>query len=227
MSNLAIRCASLATLVLGAPITWAQTCGQQFTFDMSPWFPDGVWGEAISLTTIQGEIINARVDATFVSNEENPWSMFANFELPTGITGVDSQTGGWKGVGTFTTSFETEALNGVLASPDGGPYVTWFLVWGGGTPSKLPDGTLVLSPMDGYFETLKLTITLADCHAGDVNANMNVDVDDLLIVINNWGQCDDGEECIADLTGNGVVDVDDLLIVINNWGNYWCPPPFC
>ena len=51
--------------------------------------------------------------------------------------------------------------------------------------------------------------------AGDVNSDAVIDVDDLLAVINAWGNCP--APCDADLTGNGVVDVDDLLLVINNW----------
>ena len=53
---------------------------------------------------------------------------------------------------------------------------------------------------------------------GDVDLNGVVDVDDLLMLINAWGQCPaPPEACPADLDGNLVVDVDDLLMVINNW----------
>jgi hypothetical protein len=49
-----------------------------------------------------------------------------------------------------------------------------------------------------------------------------VDVDDLLIVINAWGNCLFPEyECPGDVDGNDVIDVDDLLAVINAWGG--CP----
>jgi hypothetical protein len=51
----------------------------------------------------------------------------------------------------------------------------------------------------------------------DITGNNIVDVDDLLLVINNWG----AKGGVADITGNGMVDVDDLLAVINAWGN--CP----
>ena len=44
-----------------------------------------------------------------------------------------------------------------------------------------------------------------------------MDVDDLLLVINNWGSCGLGI-CEADITYNGIVAVDDLLAVINAWG---------
>jgi hypothetical protein len=58
---------------------------------------------------------------------------------------------------------------------------------------------------------------------GDINGDDIVDVDDLLAVINAWGECKKGKDCIADISppvppvGDGVVDVDDLLLVINNW----------
>jgi hypothetical protein len=53
-----------------------------------------------------------------------------------------------------------------------------------------------------------------------------VDVDDLLVVINGWGDCPVPPiPCQADVAplgaGDGVVDVDDLLVIINGWGP--CP----
>jgi hypothetical protein len=60
--------------------------------------------------------------------------------------------------------------------------------------------------------TLVISCGLPSCPA-DVTGNGIVDVDDLLAVINNWGNLGQG-----DITGNGIVDVDDLLAVINGWG---------
>jgi hypothetical protein len=74
----------------------------------------------------------------------------------------------------------------------------------GGSQGETGSGSVTFS----CFETCE----------GDANVNGIVDVDDLLMVINNWGNCDADETCLGDLTGNGVVDVDDLLEVINNWG---------
>jgi len=58
-----------------------------------------------------------------------------------------------------------------------------------------------------------------DC-SGDINNDGSVDVDDLLAVINAWGDCP--PPCSADVApppaGDGVVNVDDLLLVINHWG---------
>lgn len=41
-----------------------------------------------------------------------------------------------------------------------------------------------------------------------------VNIDDLLALINSWGDC---LGCPADLNKNAVVNVDDLLQVINGW----------
>ena len=68
--------------------------------------------------------------------------------------------------------------------------------------------------------------TLAPPCLGDIAPagapNAEVDVDDLLQVINNWGKCADATDCpedIAPVGGNNVVDVDDLLTIINGWGS--------
>jgi hypothetical protein len=45
-----------------------------------------------------------------------------------------------------------------------------------------------------------------------------VNIDDLLLVINNWGA---GFGNPADATGDWTVNIDDLLLVINSWGP--CP----
>src|SRR5262249_50779408 len=54
-----------------------------------------------------------------------------------------------------------------------------------------------------------------------------VDIDDLLLVINSWGNCPQpcppasDSSCPADVDDNCHVDIDDLLRVINSWGE--CP----
>jgi hypothetical protein len=56
----------------------------------------------------------------------------------------------------------------------------------------------------------------------DVTGNGVVNIDDLLGVINGWGNCTPpcsaGSGCPADVTDNCVVNIDDLLGVINEWG---------
>jgi hypothetical protein len=54
-----------------------------------------------------------------------------------------------------------------------------------------------------------------DSCAGDVNSDGNVDVNDLLIVIDQWGMTNSP----ADINADGIVDLHDLLIVIAEWGD--------
>ena len=50
---------------------------------------------------------------------------------------------------------------------------------------------------------------------GDVTGDGEVSVDDLLVVIGDWG-CS-GSSCSGDANGDGYRNVDDLLLVIANW----------
>lgn len=50
--------------------------------------------------------------------------------------------------------------------------------------------------------------------SGDLNGDGVVAVDDLLVLLAAWGQCDG---CAEDLNEDGTVDVDDLLILLANW----------
>ena len=49
---------------------------------------------------------------------------------------------------------------------------------------------------------------------GDYNGDEFVNIDDLLMVLGNWGNDADG----GDGDGDGDADIDDLLIVLGNWG---------
>ena len=73
------------------------------------------------------------------------------------------------------------------------------------------------SDQDGHMDDC--TGNVADI--APPGGNGVVDVDDLLAVINAWGECVNPNECPADIApigGNDAVDVDDLLTVINSWG---------
>lgn len=76
--------------------------------------------------------------------------------------------------------------------------------------------------MIGTFRTIAITVDARPIH-GDANDDGAVNVNDLLAVINNWGECaPPPEECPADVApadgGDGQVNVNDLLLVINNRG---------
>jgi hypothetical protein len=50
----------------------------------------------------------------------------------------------------------------------------------------------------------------------DINGDGYVDVNDLLILIADWGTCTDN--CAGDLNEDGTVDIEDLLVLIAAWG---------
>lgn len=117
--------------------------------------------------------------------------------------------------GTLLTTIEFEALAEASDSPidivpavgDPEDPLAITIVYDGTTPNTDVTGQLI-----------DTSITIVSPCPGDVNRDGVVNVDDLLIVLNNWGDCDDPNDCPADVTGTGVIDVDDLLIVLNSWG---------
>jgi probable HAF family extracellular repeat protein len=68
-------------------------------------------------------------------------------------------------------------------------------------------------PGFGSMEAIRLTPNPP--RAGDVDCDADVDVDDLLGVINQWGRCE--LSCDADLNIDGVVGSEDLMTVISDW----------
>ena len=53
--------------------------------------------------------------------------------------------------------------------------------------------------------------------AADADGSGNVGVEDMVIVILNWG-CQAPTACAGDVNGDGVVDVADLVDVVIGWG---------
>lgn len=106
------------------------------------------------------------------------------------------------------------------------------------TPGKADDAAhSALGPTD--FRDLKPRPGIADADGqtaisssspescnGDLTGSGTVNVDDLLMVLNNWNSCPGGNPgCPGDATKDGEVNVDDLLVVLNNWGS--CPTGAC
>lgn len=84
------------------------------------------------------------------------------------------------------------------------------------------NGPVYRSPASGEYEAQVVVYDngkVVDCPEGgcegDVTGSGEVNVDDLLEVLNNWGDC---LGCDADINDDGTVNVDDLLILLNNWG---------
>lgn len=53
---------------------------------------------------------------------------------------------------------------------------------------------------------------------GDVDGSTVVDVQDVLVLLSQFGPCT--EHCLGDLDGNGAVDVTDLLQVLGDYGQF-------
>jgi hypothetical protein len=90
-------------------------------------------------------------------------------------------------------------------------------------------------PDGGWFEQFNLALTyrpagsqgfvtvnnldpiLLPVSSGDIDSNLEIDIEDLLLVLNSWGQTGPG---IADPTDDGFVNIDDLLLVLTRWGGW-------
>jgi len=75
-------------------------------------------------------------------------------------------------------------------------------------------GSGLLGGQPGSMEQTNIIFGGSDCE-GDLNADGDVNVNDLLVLIAAWGPCDG---CDADLNTDGVVNVNDLLVLIAAWG---------
>ena len=73
-------------------------------------------------------------------------------------------------------------------------------------------GSIVEAGVDGVRVASMLCGDKVD---PDIDGNGVVDVNDLLMLLADWGLCDG---CAADLDGNGAVDVNDLLELLAAWG---------
>ena len=83
----------------------------------------------------------------------------------------------------------------------------------GGTPP------IIYSTPSGGAPTYSLITHGIDPLPGDVNCDRIVNIADLILVVQNWGECPPPPfVCEADLTNDGHVNVQDLWSVLSNWG---------
>ena len=88
-----------------------------------------------------------------------------------------------------------------------------------------PSGTVIGSDLERGLFVWELgiidpcTLPMPAC-ADDIDGDGFVNVNDILIMIGNWGVCGDGTfRPVGDVNGSCCVDVTDLLQVIGSWGN--------
>ncbi len=113
----------------------------------------------------------------------------------------------WESLGLSVLGEQTPRLYGVVAFDDGnGPalFVT-------GRFNMVSDGS-----------TAHRIAAWRGCDApaapADLNGDGSVGVADLLLLLGEWGQCADCNNCPADLDGDCNVGVSDLLELLANWG---------
>lgn len=72
----------------------------------------------------------------------------------------------------------------------------------------------------GAYEWQRLAGCEADIAPSSpgVAGDGTINVQDLLLMLQHWGSCD---QCVGDINGDGVVNVADMLAIINAWGT--CP----
>jgi len=109
---------------------------------------------------------------------------------------------------TFTDNAATNGGGGMYNTTSSSPTLTDTTACGN-TPDQIY-GEFT----DGGGNTIADECPI-DCP--DINGDGYVNVNDLLVVIDQWGLTDSP----ADLNQDGIVDVTDLLIVVGNWGP--CP----
>jgi hypothetical protein len=99
----------------------------------------------------------------------------------------------------------------LTASPDAG---STFAGWSGAVTGTTSSVTVT---MDGEKT---VTATFEATGPGDLNSDGIVNIDDLALVIDHFGQSsgDAGWDARADADGNGVVNIDDLTAVTGNYG---------
>jgi hypothetical protein len=70
--------------------------------------------------------------------------------------------------------------------------------------------------IDAAGLSIEVTVTQPSGIAGDVDGDGIVGVNDLLLILEDFGVC---PCCPSDLDGSGAVTVDDLLVLIGAWGS--------
>lgn len=129
------------------------------------------------------------------------------------------------------------SMVGAWLSDNAGPVVDGGSVYIGTTGGAITDCNLNLVPdacdiaagtsLDVNVNGIPDECEVLNTCPADVSNPPNgvVDIDDLVMVIINWGACPlpCPPVCPGDVTQNCVVDIDDLVALIITWGN--CPTP--
>lgn len=133
----------------------------------------------------------------------------------------------WNGVQTVdggTTTVVNESWNGIIAP--GGSHSIGFTA-AGSWPPAFPDlrlnglpVSLTMIPDAGEGSGGNGDTPTPPC-VQDLNADGDVNINDILALIGAWGPCSNPANCAADFDANAQVDTDDLMAMIGVFGP--CP----
>tara|TARA_Y100000589_G_C26866623_1_gene512186 strand:- start:380 stop:679 length:300 start_codon:yes stop_codon:yes gene_type:complete len=63
--------------------------------------------------------------------------------------------------------------------------------------------------------SIRIFLNQYPCNQSDLNGDCTVNISDLLLLIDSWGNC--SLSCSGDYNQDGIVDVDDLLVLLAMW----------
>jgi hypothetical protein len=86
------------------------------------------------------------------------------------------------------------------------------------SPTSLNFPDMGLGPVGGGIWVGRMTIVAAQAFPGDANLDGRVDVNDLTIVLTDYGQSAANGWRSGDFNGDAQVDVNDLTVVLTNYG---------
>ncbi|MDG2201539.1 MAG: hypothetical protein P8K80_10210 [Phycisphaerales bacterium] len=79
-----------------------------------------------------------------------------------------------------------------------------------------------LAELDAAFgrarPNMELDPVVSTSACGDVTRDGIVDIEDILGLISQWGDCSPFDDCTADTNGDDLVEINDLLLIISRWG---------
>jgi subtilisin-like proprotein convertase family protein len=155
-----------------------------------------------------------------------PVALDMQVTVPEGITSSIQLEG--QSIGTpFDTIIETLPPRGSLSDPQGGAIaaVPYTLANGGSivdyTPKPNyvgPDGFTykVNNGLDSNVAVVSITVEPVPC-PGDLDGDLDVDLDDLTLLLQDFGCAGGG--CSGDIDGDGDTDLDDLTLLLQAFGS--------
>ena len=79
-------------------------------------------------------------------------------------------------------------------------------------------GQIAVRGANADNDVVAVLLTPVQGPLGDLDGDCQVGAGDLLLLLANWGRCNNCENCPADLDNNCAIGVSDLLILLLNWG---------